>query len=221
MKKLKTLLIVLTIFGSFLLANAQTEKENIKAEKENPKIKKGAILLGGSSSLDFTSLKFKLKTDTDSRDINKTTNIDFSPKIGFFVANNLAFGLELPIEYSSEKSESNDEKHTSSSFAFAPFVRKYFGGSNIKPYLEGQIGFGFVESEFTIPTLFVGSAFTGESSGNLFLYEIEGGIGIFFNEKVSLDLALGYAHSSIEFDDDDTKTIVNGFGFGVGIIIIL
>lgn len=220
MKKLKTLLIVLTVFGSFFLANAQTEKENVEVEKENLQIKKGSFLLGGSSNLSFTSIKSKVKTDSDSRDVNKTTNINFSPKIGYFVTDNLAFGLELPIAFFLQKSDGSDEKYTSSSFAFSPFVRKYFGSSNIKPYLDGQIGFGTVESEFTPPSLF-GDSSSIESSRDIFLYEIEGGIGIFFNEKISLDLALGYAYSSTEIDDDDIKRIVNGFGFGVGIIIIL
>lgn len=217
MKNLNILLILLTLFGSLFLANAQTEKENEEVEKENLNIKKRSILLGGDSKLNFTTLKSKI----DSRDISKTTNIDFSPKIGFFITDNSALGFELPFTYTSEESERNDEKYTSSSFTFAPFIRRYFGTNNIRPYLEGQIGYGHVNTEYTLPSFFNGSTSPDELSANLFLYEIEAGIGVFLNEMVSLDIALGYASTSTKFNDDNIMRIVSGFGLGVGIVIIL
>lgn len=196
--------------------NEQLISELEETEKGVPQTKKGNILLGGSSNLNFTSLKSKVKMDSDSRDLDTTTNIEFSPLVGFFVADDFALGFGLPITYSSEKDD-DDDKFTISSFTFAPFVRKYFGTNNVKPYLQGQVGFGRVKSKYE------SSSYENSDSLNLFLYGIDGGIGIFVNEKVSFDLALGYAYSSSKPKDSESRSkfITSGIGIALGIVFVL
>ncbi|WP_372776641.1 hypothetical protein, partial [Mangrovibacterium sp.] len=83
--------IMATLIGLSLVANAQTEK--------------GKILLDASSSLDFTSLSSKWETDYNSGDGGKTSSFDFSPAVGYFVANNLAFGIMLELSTTTEKDD--------------------------------------------------------------------------------------------------------------------
>lgn len=174
MKSLNIFLILLTFFGSFYLVNAQSEKKTQKPKK-NSQTKKGNILIGENSNLNHSSLNSKI----GSRAIDTKTSIEFSPKIGLFISSNSALGFELPFSYLSEKSKIDDDKFTSSYISFAPFIRRYFGTSNIKPYLERQVGFGRIKNEYRSSSFYDGSLFTNESSANLFLYEIEGGL-VFF-----------------------------------------
>lgn len=178
----------------------------------------GKVLLGGETKLSFTSLNSKWKTDDNDGDIGKTTNLEFSPQIGFFVADGLALGVVIPIMYSSEKEE-DDDKYSSTSLAFAPFLRYYFGTSNIKPYLHGEAGIGNITMKYE-PSF--GSS--DDRSSGMFLYEIGGGLGIFLNDKVSLDIGVGYASVSIKRKEDNPrnyKSITSGFGLGIGIVVVL
>lgn len=201
MKNLKIISIGFILFSFVNSLKGQTEQ--------------GSILLGGESKLSFTSLNSKWKTDYDEGDNGKTFNLEFSPQIGFFVIDGLALGAEIPIAYSSEKDE-DDDKSITTSLALSPFLRYYFGTSNVKPYLHGEIGFGNLKLNYNYSSY--------ETSYRMFLYEIGGGLGIFLNEKVSLDIGLGYASTSIKPKENvyyDYKIISSGFGLGIGIVVIL
>lgn len=204
MKTFKILSIGFVLFSLGFTANAQTEQ--------------GHLLIGGESKLNFTSLNSKWKTDDDSGDVGKTTNLDFSPQIGFFVADGLALGIEIPISYSSEKDE-DENKYNSTSMAFAPFLKYYFGSGNIKPYFQGEFGIGNLNMKYE-----PASGTSDDASAGMFLYQVGGGIGVFLNEKVSLDFGLGYSSVSIKPDEDNDinyQNISSGFGLGIGIVVIL
>lgn len=139
------------------------------------------ILIGGETRLDFSYLKEKLKINgSDAIDNGETTNFGLSAQLGLFVLDGFALGFKMPIS-----TTSNYEKTGSSmtTLAFTPFVRYYFKTRIVKPYLHGDIGFG----KHKMKT----NAYTFSSS--MFLYEIVGGIGIFLNKKISLDIGLGYS----------------------------
>jgi hypothetical protein len=179
---------------------------------------KGNVMLGGETKLTFTSLNSKWKTDDDNGDDGKMTNLEFSPQIGFFVADGLALGVDIPIMYSSEKNE-DDDKFISTSLAFAPFIRYYFGTSNIKPYIHGEAGIGNMKMKY-VPA----SGSSDDASAGVFLYELGGGLGIFLNDKVSLDIGVGYASLSLkpkEDNDVNYKSISSGLGLGIGIVVVL
>lgn len=206
MKIFKILSIGLVLFSIGFEANAQTEKGN--------------FLLGGESKLNFTFLNSKEKWDDGSDDMGKTTNLQFSPIVGFFVADGIAVGAEVPISYDSYKDES-DDKYSTTSMALAPFIRYYFelSNSNLKPYLHGAIGLGSYKEKYN-PS---GAPSSDETSG-MFLYQIGGGLGIFLNENISLDIGLAYASVSIkskEDNPDNYRTVSSGIGLGLGLVVIL
>ena len=196
--------LVAVLIGTARTTNAQTEK--------------GKILLGGQSSLEFTSFSSKWKTDNNSGDNGKIRYLDIIPQVGYFIANNLAVGLEIPYSFSKEIDE--DNSYTTYSFSVVPFARYYFGKAKLKPYLHGGIGPGWGKNKsviFKSPDI--------EVSTNLLAYELGGGLGIFINEHVSLDLGLGYASASSKWVDPNTNTnwqnTVSGIGANIGIVVCL
>jgi outer membrane protein len=184
----------------------------------NGQTAQGRLLLGGETNLNFSSLNDKWESDDGNEDTWKTTNIWFSPRIGLFIADGLALGVELPISYSYQKYKDLDE-YSSNSIEISPFIRYYFGSSKIKPYLNGKVGFGKRKSK-SVPA----SGDSHESSSGMFSYKFGGGLGIFITENVSLDIGLGYSYISYKpKEDNDTnfKSIRSGFGSGIGIIVLL
>ena len=154
---------------------------------------KGNVLLGGDTKLDITSQKM----DVTDNAIRRSTFIELSPQIGFFVADGLAMGVELPIFYSSSRL---GNIYSSSTFlAVSQFLRYYFGKSNIKPYLHGGAGIGMLKYK---------SVVFNESSLK-FNYDLRGGLGIFLNDKVSLDIGV------------ETGTFTDGLVYGVGFVVLL
>ncbi len=208
-----------TFFYCFLITAFLSTGVKTYAQTE-----KGKILLGGQSSLEFTSFSSKWETDSGSGDNGKTRALDITPQVGYFIANNFAVGLEMPYNYSKEID--GDDSYTTSSFTVVPFVRYYFGKSNLKPYLHGGIGPGWGKTEIDYNSIsdpnFV---FDPNFSTHLLAYELGGGIAIFLNDLVSLEFGLGYASASVKwFDKNDKmnrKNTANGIGASIGIVVSL
>jgi outer membrane protein len=203
MIKLMRLIATLLIIGISLSAVGQTTK--------------GSFLLGGQSSLNLDFSSTKSKSDLGSSDQYKKTSFNLRPAIGYFFVDNLALGIELPIQYSSMK-DSDDDKMTQSSLVFAPFLKYYFGDSMMKPYVNGSIGFGrgSVSYDFTMGS--------DSYSMSLFAYQLGAGLSIFLHEKVSLDLGLSWSSTSttqVEDNPTNSKTISSGLGFGIGIFVVI
>lgn len=205
MKNLKIISVGFVLFCFVISLKGQTEQGN--------------VLLGGESYLSFAYSNEKWKSDDGDGDHGKTTNLDLSPLIGFFVADGLALGVQLPIMYSLQKDNDGD-KYSSTSLAFAPFLRYYFGTSNIKPFVHGKAGIGITKTKYE--PVIIGSS--QEASYNKFLYEIGGGLAIFLNEKVSLDIGIGYSSRSNKAkkdNDNNYRTIFSALGLVVGIEVVL
>ena len=93
---------------------------------------KGRILIGGETKLNFSSIKDK----SVSMGEKKITSFELSPQIGVFTLRSLALGIDMHISTTSED-------HSKNTFlAFAPFIRLYGGSRSIKPFLQGEVGFG-------------------------------------------------------------------------------
>ena len=90
-KNLKISFVLFILTGFATVATAQTEKCN--------------FLLSGSGSLDFAFISLKLENDNTSEDAGKMSNLEFTPGVGYFIANNLAVGLEFSISSTSQKED--------------------------------------------------------------------------------------------------------------------
>ena len=196
MKKSRLLLTSALLSCGFLNSFGQTEK--------------GKFLVSASSSFDFTSLSSKWETDSNSGDAGKTTGFDLAPSAGYFLGNNLAVGLQLSLNRVTEKDDA--DKYTETTTMLMPFALLYFGKSNVKPFIQAGFGPGWYKAEYS-----------DSQSKKLSAYELGGGIAIFINQHVSLDISLGYASVSSKFTDGwnvNWKTVSKGIGGNIGFSII-
>jgi outer membrane protein len=188
---LKISFVLVVLIGLSALATAQTERGN--------------LLLSGSSEMDFAGYSLKVKNSYSDEDEGKISTIGFKSGAGYFIADNLALGLQFSLSYKSEK-EDGDE-FTEMIRMFLPFARLYFGKNNIKPFVQAAYGMGLQKTkEFYIEEEYI----TG--------YEIDGGMAVFFSKKLSLDFTLGYG--SIIIENNDHKLTGHGIGGNIGISVI-
>lgn len=202
--------LVAVLMGTARITNAQTEK--------------GKFLIGGQSKLEYSTYKSGGENQYTSGNNGKTRNLDITPQIGRFIANNFAVGLEVP--YSHSKEIDGDDSYATSSLLVMAFMRYYFGKTKIKPYLHGAIGPGWGKTKLESSQLNNDPNFTINSkiSKNLMAYELGGGLGVFVNEHVSLDFSLGYGHITskyTDFSNMDRKDIVKGIDANIGIVVCL
>lgn len=174
----------------------------------------GKFLVGGSSGFDLSFFKEKEKIDGVTRDGSSFTSVEFSPMAGYFFTDQLVGGIELPLSLSSVKFD-DDDKHTISSLAFAPFARYYFGSGALVPFVQAEIGIGASKDKWNP----VGAA-SNTTRSNLLIWELGGGASMFLKDNVSIDFGLGYGSVSSKEEDEDRITN-SGIGLSLGISVIL
>lgn len=159
MKKILLPLFVLLIAAT-LSSTAQTDR--------------GKIMVGGSMNLRIPS---------NDGDNIRQSYLSASPNVGFFVADNVALGFGLPLTSNRYYDNRTGYTSRSSSLGFAPFGRYYFGGSNLKPFVEGRFGIERFNTEVT------GRANRREDA---VFVGFGAGIALFLNEHVALEPKLSY-----------------------------
>jgi hypothetical protein len=165
----KAIFILLLVGCASLAAQAQTER--------------GSMLLGGTGTLHIS---------TESED-DGMAFIALAPRIGYFLANNVAIGSAIPLFYSSS------DNYRGTTVGITPFVRGYFGTSATRFFLEGRAGYN--HSSFKIKD------FDVSDSEGFFSYGAGVGVSRFLNEYVGLELLLTYDKS----DADETILDIRNF----------
>lgn len=131
---------------------------------------------------------------------DNSTYIGFTPAVGVFVINNVAVGGNIGITHQ----KSGDVKNTN--FGIGPFARWYFTQAKARPLLHGA--FSYLSSKYKAP------GFTSTNNGsNVFL---GGGVAVFINENVSVEVLMGYSHTKYKDFDGD-----GGFNLGIGFQVYL
>ena len=193
-------------------------------------IGQGKILVGVSSmmpllgtgnnflSVGYSTLKQKSNaTGYVEQDPTKNLNIYLNPKLGYFIANNFAFGLDIFTMFSNSK----DDSYTSSATLLSggPFVRYYFPANNVLPFLEVGGTLGTVNSKSEYSTY-------GESKSTSNLFSFGGGVGIAapLGERVTFDFLVGYHSLTIKDKDDNPdneREVYGTIGINFGFIVLL
>jgi hypothetical protein len=185
MKKISILTVSFLAFNIGFL-NAQTQK--------------GGFLVGLYSDmfdLGYTTMKYEYNTYEND---TKYFNFNLSPKVGYFVIDNLAVGIDLDFGFTLF----NDRNNTTTISA-GPFARYYIPTSKVLPFLElgGSIG----------------------SSGDNTTVNYGGGIGLAvpLGGRVMADLLAGYHHgSSKDRESSNDMSIKTGrIGLELGFTILL
>ena len=200
----KSILIFLLLFGGNLLYS-QTEK--------------GKFMTGGQYVLNFASTTNSISDQSNSNVLGKYSTLSLSPRAGYFISENIPLGLEFLYTYA-RSSDGSSTSHSSSYFLI-PFIRRYFGKSAVKPYLQVGAGPGWTKGSY------VEFGYSSTSESKLFRYELGGGVGAFINEHISIDLGLSYKATTESFHlhttvgSPDSKTLNKNLEALVGFVICL
>lgn len=200
---MKKLLLVgaVALFGAM---NAQTEK--------------GSWVIGGSTTIGFNSTSSKVKYNGQSVDGPKSTSFNIKPSAGYFVANNVAVGLDFG--FTSTKNESTeyflgeqyDYESTFNTFIVMPTATYYFkSASKVMPYLGAGVGY------FSNTTKFPASSFNNDETKfttDGLAWGAKGGIVYLVTPSVGIDLGLAYVNTSNK--EGEVKIVTNTFGVNAG-----
>ncbi len=205
MKRIFTL-----IFASLLLTSvsyAQTEQ--------------GRTLISGSTNLSYSTSKSQDEYDGRSvGDKTKLNKINFTPSFGYFLFDNFVAGVSFSFKY--DRTKNQEMKFENNSLSAGPFVRYYLGNSKIKPYIHGDMLFGKKIEDFKLDTGDFFYDIETKVENKLFDWDLGGGIAIFLNNTVSIDLGLVYSSSSYtDKDDNKRKTKETGLALNAGFSIFL
>jgi len=191
---------------------------------------KGNVLLGASSSLNLTSddpdadtdimgigfTTVKQKSDAqgfNEPDPDKITSFNLSPKVGYFVIDNLALGLDFSYALSKYRNGQNDNKNTASLFSVGPFIRYYYPTSRVLPFAELNGAFG------TLKKTFESDAFDNVTKYNVTTLGVGVGIAAPLGEKITFDVSAVYSSTTVKQKDDNpnnVRTVTGAFGLKLG-----
>jgi outer membrane protein W len=190
----KTLLLLTVFLLMFFPVLAQTDK--------------GSWLMGGSAGLDYT-------VQTSGR----TLNASLSPQTGYFLADNFALGLRLPLGLQSNYTETlsadgiqTENRTLTYRAGIGPFVRYYFGKSAIRPFINAGTDYQFSRTRIAV---------NGSEQARIRVedsYSISGGAGMayFISQFVGLESQLGYTY----FRSDELNKY-SRLGLSVGLQIYI
>jgi len=192
---------------------------------------KGNILVGVSSTLNltgtgtdlmnlgYTSVKYKSDaTGYTEPKPDKTFSINLSPKVGYFVADNMALGLDVNMAVSNEKDGENSAKYNQTLFCAGPFVRYYIPTSKVLPFFELSGAYGSLKSKYD------SDSFNDTYTSSILAFG--GGIGLAapLGEKVTFDVLAGYNSlilKSKKDNPDNERTIIGTLGLKIGFTFFL
>jgi len=179
----------------------------------------GNFLLGSSFGLSAASSKITIEDGLGNSDGDRPSSTQFSvsPKLGYFVVDNLALGMGLDYTFSEVK-EPNENRTKDSDLLFGPFARFYLPlGEDIAVFVEGNFGFGNSSDIMD---------FNGETqdiSTNIFAIGVGPGLTVFSNEAIGVSAIFKYNYARSDFDTEiagvkrETVTKTNQFDFSVGV----
>jgi len=103
--------------------------------------KRGTVLVGLAGNASFTK-NFSFKS----------SNSTFSPRVGAFLAKNLALGGQMSFDRQTSEFHgfSNNYNRTIESSVSA-FARYYFGEAKLKPFVTAQTGYSWLRTRSTAP----------------------------------------------------------------------
>ncbi|RUT77879.1 outer membrane beta-barrel protein [Ancylomarina longa] len=203
----------------------------LNPEIASSQMKKGDMLIGVSSTLNtlgtgsnlmnlsFSSVKYKSNAEGyRESDADKLTNYNLQPKVGYFITNKIALGLDLNLSIFKNKDGSSSDEVTQSSFSIGPLFRYYIPSEKVMPFFELSTAFGSMTNKYQSVNLNDKSTSRITSLGGGF------GIAAPLGKKVTFDVLAEYSSLTIKDKDnnpDDEKTVIGTFGINFGFTIIL
>ena len=211
MKKL-TILTMILFVASGMTMRAQTERNK--------------LFIAGASSLNLLAGGENDKFGDNEYKYSEI-EIEFTPKIGYTVIDNMPIGLFIDTYREFYKNKDNENKARESQLLIGPFIRYYFADLvGLMPYAEASIGFGTYRIASKAGTDDEWDIYDKEIAYN---FRIGGGLTYFFNDYIGVDMFMGFNHESWiqkdesdgDRDNDNSKYIYNEFLMQMGIVCML
>lgn len=160
----------------------------------------------------FFSTSSKAKQNGNTSKISSTFQIQAAPRVGYFLKDNLAVGLEVFVATTSTSFENFDGKVNTSSLLAAPFVRYYFYDGF---FGEGTVGVGSSTTN---------DEFLGEQKSNVFGWRLGAGYNLPLGNHISLEPTINYSwenQTPKDAGDFDASSIITSVFVGLGITAYL
>lgn len=219
MKKLP--LLVLTLFFlSATMLKAQTNQMNILTGVSSTLSLYGT----GADAMSFGISTIKDKSDADGfeeSDPDKMTSFNFLPKIGVFVIDDLAIGLDLTFAYSSQVDGYDDDRYTRTLLGVGPFIKYYIPTGSVRPFIEMTSSFGVINNKFEYGE---GSDYDNEYKNSITSFGINGGMAIPIGSSASFDMSVGYNSLTVkpkEDNEDNERTVIGTLGLKFGFTVFI
>lgn len=192
----------------------------------------GKIMVGVSSGLSLVGtgsslMSFGFSTDKHTINYNgytsttteKSTSFNLFPKVGYFVVDNLALGVDLTYAYNkTEMNSSNNDTWVTTIIGVGPFARFYLPSGKVLPFFEvsGLLGFGDNKSTSN------SSSFNSDIKENIIGFFGGFGIAAPLSEKVTFDALVGYNSVTQKYKDSPNEKSVNStIGLKLGFTVYL
>ena len=175
------------------------------------------VFVGGGLGVEFSGGKSKY--GGNSSDLPSTFAFSLSPKVGFYLNDDFAIGLEVGFISETEKETvgSTEYKDITTGWGIGAFARYYLlGGDKLSLLLEGSASFGGLKDKTKGgSTTYEGDPMTALGIGVLpvLSYSLTDRLNI----EASCDfLRFGFQSMTVkDADNSSNKTTTNNFGFGV------
>jgi hypothetical protein len=183
-------------------------------------INRNKTLISVSSNilnLQYSSVKHKSDaTGYIEPDPEKRTSFNLSPKVGFFVANNFAIGIDASIGLSIDNFGTDKNRYTF--LGAGPFIRYYIPTKKVLPFFEinGLVGSASYKYE--------SSTSNYDDNYRQILIGVGTGMAIRIGDKVILDIMAGYTYDTEKAttnNSNNARTVMGTIGFNVGFEILL
>ena len=177
-----------------LTANAQEEQTFGFAE--------GDVIVEGN--LGFNS-------ENDKNTEIETSAFEFNPKVGYFLSDDLAVGVQLMLDTDKETDGMADTETKTTTFGAGVFARYYFLdlGKRFKTYGEFGVGFDSAKTEVEVPGVDVDDFKTNGIGAGLGL-----GLNYFVKENIAINFALtdvlSFRSDKADVDGAEAVTSFNG-----------
>lgn len=175
----------------------------------------GNFMVGTSFGLSTATSTFI--QDQSEGEGPSSTLFSISPKVGYFVIDNLGLGVGMDYTFS-EVREPNEDRTKDSDLLFGPFARFYLPISDdIAFFLEGNFGFGNSSDNLNI------AGEVRNINTNIFAVGFGPGLTVFSNESLGISAIFKYNYARSDFDIEiggvkqETITKTNQFDISVGV----
>jgi outer membrane protein len=178
-------------------------------------LQKGSVLANGNLAISFGKATTDYSSQFGSSNIETGyTSITVSPKVGFFVANGLMFGLAVDLNSQTIKHESSDSKTALTEYTVGPVVRFYAPGGF---FVHGDLALGKNIEKSSSGSL------SEEDKAKVFKWQLGVGYAVFINNHVAIEPNFAYRKSQTksEIEGGEFKGGLGEFVIGVGFSIFL